>query len=308
MAGRFQALDLSSSDDEIGDVESNSIDQCRTLIDRNDQVEGICQKSHQNGGSLITRLDPMIAAIRNNIGQDGNNLGELGFSDADLIICTKVIDIIGSNLNLFKLPALKPLRASLHPLIVDQMNRNYEVEQSKKRRKPNHNTKYSSSTEEEAQRRTEKIAKMESEYINQTQLRAIRLQQLEKLNEQGEVVPRIPDGVALTSAGEASSTWGQGSNSANLLIGDGTKDSNSGEKKGSEHSQNNFRQLHNPLSCYICHKPYLLLHFFYAQLCPDCAEFNYQKRFETADMRGKVCLVTGARTKIGFQSTLKLLR
>jgi hypothetical protein len=35
-------------------------------------------------------------------------------------------------------------------------------------------------------------------------------------------------------------------------------------------------ELRSPISCYICHKPYKKLHFFYHQLCPECAAFNYR--------------------------------
>jgi NAD(P)-dependent dehydrogenase (short-subunit alcohol dehydrogenase family) len=43
-------------------------------------------------------------------------------------------------------------------------------------------------------------------------------------------------------------------------------------------------------------------------MCPPCAELNYEKRFQTADLAGRVTLVTGARVKIGYQAALKLLR
>ena len=43
-------------------------------------------------------------------------------------------------------------------------------------------------------------------------------------------------------------------------------------------------------------------------ICPACAEVNKSKRLETADLRGKVAIVTGARIKIGYQCALKLLR
>ena len=42
-------------------------------------------------------------------------------------------------------------------------------------------------------------------------------------------------------------------------------------------------------------------------VCVDCAELNFSKRFQTADLRGKVALITGARVKIGFQTAIKLL-
>ena len=43
-------------------------------------------------------------------------------------------------------------------------------------------------------------------------------------------------------------------------------------------------------------------------LCPPCAELNFAKRTELADLRGRVALVTGGRVKIGYQAGLKLLR
>ena len=66
--------------------------------------------------------------------------------------------------------------------------------------------------------------------------------------------------------------------------------------------------LNNNRSCYSCKHPFTVLHHFYDSLCPECAALNFSKRHQTADMSGKVCLVTGARVKIGFHITLKLLR
>ena len=43
-------------------------------------------------------------------------------------------------------------------------------------------------------------------------------------------------------------------------------------------------------------------------MCPPCAEFNFNKRTELADLRGRVALLTGGRVKIGYQAGLKLLR
>ena len=51
-----------------------------------------------------------------------------------------------------------------------------------------------------------------------------------------------------------------------------------------------------------------MVHHFYDQMCPACAEFNYAKRSETADLSGRVALLTGGRVKIGYQAGLKLLR
>jgi NAD(P)-dependent dehydrogenase (short-subunit alcohol dehydrogenase family) len=60
--------------------------------------------------------------------------------------------------------------------------------------------------------------------------------------------------------------------------------------------------------CYVCKTEFFELHHFYDQLCPPCASFNFAKREQTADLRGRVALITGARVKIGFQAAVKLLR
>ena len=63
-----------------------------------------------------------------------------------------------------------------------------------------------------------------------------------------------------------------------------------------------------PQHCYVCKQHFTVIHHLYDQLCPDCATFNFRKRTELADLRGRVALVTGARVKIGYQAALKLLR
>lgn len=68
-----------------------------------------------------------------------------------------------------------------------------------------------------------------------------------------------------------------------------------------------LKRLPKPKSCYICNKDYDRLHHFYDALCPSCAEFNYQKRFQTADLKGTVALITGSRLKIGYQATIMML-
>ncbi|MDP1821321.1 MAG: SDR family oxidoreductase [Acidimicrobiales bacterium] len=60
--------------------------------------------------------------------------------------------------------------------------------------------------------------------------------------------------------------------------------------------------------CYICKQHYLDVHPFYDQLCPPCGELNFGKRTESADLRGRVALLTGGRVKIGYQAGIKLLR
>lgn len=67
-------------------------------------------------------------------------------------------------------------------------------------------------------------------------------------------------------------------------------------------------KLNSPRNCYVCKAEYVNLHHFYDAMCPKCAEFNYQKRFQTADLNGQVALITGSRLKIGYQATLMMLR
>jgi NAD(P)-dependent dehydrogenase (short-subunit alcohol dehydrogenase family) len=68
------------------------------------------------------------------------------------------------------------------------------------------------------------------------------------------------------------------------------------------------REAIEPQHCYVCKRQYTVIHHFYDQLCPACAGFNFRKRTELADLRGRVALVTGGRVKIGYQAVLKLLR
>lgn len=60
--------------------------------------------------------------------------------------------------------------------------------------------------------------------------------------------------------------------------------------------------------CYCCRKTFTAVHYFYDQMCVECGDFNYSKRNQTADLRGRVALVTGSRVKIGFQAAILLLR
>ncbi|HEX5659470.1 MAG TPA: SDR family oxidoreductase, partial [Polyangiales bacterium] len=61
-------------------------------------------------------------------------------------------------------------------------------------------------------------------------------------------------------------------------------------------------------ACYVCKRRFTSLHFFYDAMCATCGDLNYQKRSQTADLRGRVALVTGSRVKIGYQAAIMLLR
>lgn len=66
--------------------------------------------------------------------------------------------------------------------------------------------------------------------------------------------------------------------------------------------------LNSPRNCYVCKAEYTQMHFFYDSMCPSCAKINYDKRFQTADLTGQVAVITGSRLKIGYHSTLMMLR
>jgi hypothetical protein len=48
-----------------------------------------------------------------------------------------------------------------------------------------------------------------------------------------------------------------------------------------------FREAVEPQHCYVCKQKYTVVHHFYDQLCPPCAAFNFAKRTELADLRGR---------------------
>lgn len=68
------------------------------------------------------------------------------------------------------------------------------------------------------------------------------------------------------------------------------------------------RVLRQSRHCYVCKAEFRELHFFYDSMCATCAAMNYEKRFQTADLRGRIAIVTGARVKIGYHTGLMLLR
>ncbi|MFL5784089.1 MAG: SDR family NAD(P)-dependent oxidoreductase [Bacteriovoracaceae bacterium] len=72
--------------------------------------------------------------------------------------------------------------------------------------------------------------------------------------------------------------------------------------------QTESNEYATPHDCYVCRAKFTKVHHFYDTMCPTCADLNYTKRFQTADLTGQVALITGSRLKIGYQATLMLLR
>ncbi len=67
-------------------------------------------------------------------------------------------------------------------------------------------------------------------------------------------------------------------------------------------------ELKRGRACYVCKRSFVNVHRYYDSMCGECGDFNYAKRAQTADLGGRIALITGARVKIGFQASLKLLR
>ncbi len=67
-------------------------------------------------------------------------------------------------------------------------------------------------------------------------------------------------------------------------------------------------ELETPRKCYVCKTEFTKMHHFYDSMCSDCGDFNYAKRFQTADVNGQIAVITGSRLKIGYHITLMLLR
>ena len=75
-----------------------------------------------------------------------------------------------------------------------------------------------------------------------------------------------------------------------------------------ELAQKEQRELTIARNCYVCKTAFTKLHHFYDTMCTACGDFNYAKRFQTADVQGQIAVITGARLKIGYHITLMLLR
>ncbi|MCB0468280.1 MAG: SDR family oxidoreductase, partial [Aequorivita sp.] len=76
----------------------------------------------------------------------------------------------------------------------------------------------------------------------------------------------------------------------------------------SELSNKKELELETPRNCYVCKTLFTKLHHFYDTMCTECGDFNYAKRFQTADLTGQVAVMTGSRLKIGYHISLMLLR
>ena len=97
---------------------------------------------------------------------------------------------------------------------------------------------------------------LDRKHINNRKLRLARLQKLKKLQEQvPSDLPLIPDGFVCSE------------DDVKCIKDDDEEETTT--------------KLYNLRSCYVCKARFRDLHKFYDQLCPSCADLNFQKRHAT---------------------------
>ena len=200
-------------------------------------------------------------------------------------------------LELYKRPNLRPFRKALAgclELHKRTMFSGKEEEEHYEQRKLGRSLKRQKMAE----------ASLQKKHIADTALRKGRVERLNNLKTDAKeeeesklklLAMMVPDGHVETTNSE--------SRGMPLLLKDGGAETGDTEPTSTENIK-----LPKCRSCYVCKIRYRDLHHFYDQLCPSCADQNWEKRHQTADMTGRVAIVTGSRVKIGFQTCLKLLR
>ncbi|ETV93010.1 hypothetical protein, variant [Aphanomyces invadans] len=191
----------------------------------------------------------------------------------DLATCIRVLEVFHGNMDALKAAPFKALRRAVVPLCEDVRSRLFHGRDVA-------SYDYSKKKKLDRKRKAQQAAALDKQFINNTKLRAQRLQALESLTAAAPMLALVPDGAVVDDAPDTPI----------------------------DHEDEQPKTLHGFRSCYACKKRFDTLHHFYDQLCPDCAALNFEKRMQTADLTGYIALVTGARVKIGFHTALKLLR
>lgn len=238
-------------------------------------------------------------------------------SDDDLGICLRVLralapDGLTATAEL-QSPRLKPLRIALQPLLEDVRSGRSNIDEAERRSAER-------ALKRERHRRDQRQRAFERDWADKTRMRNERLKTLEAL-EASDSMPRAPDGAVglldaaapplLTDAmerspvGDAAASTGGAATAPDDRAGGVVECVNSSGHISA--AMAGIRLVHHR-ACYTCKVRFDQLHHFYAQLCPPCATLNWAKRTQTADLNGRIVLLTGARVKIGFCAALQLLR
>lgn len=205
-------------------------------------------------------------------------------SEQDLETCLRVLRAFQSDAGFveFQQPRFKPLRQALLPLHAELRGKFFhgkEAADDSKRQEKKRKLK--------VERARQKA--LDHQFINNTKLRAERIARLESLTTANPLLAQVPDGAVDSDA-------------VPKLLTQPT------ETEDQSMEDADAAELHRHRACYTCKLKFKTLHHFYDRLCPSCAQLNYEKRMQMAQLDGHVAVVTGARVKIGYEICLKLLR
>eukprot|EP01112_Ceratiomyxa_fruticulosa_P014138 TRINITY_DN4029_c0_g1_i1.p1 TRINITY_DN4029_c0_g1~~TRINITY_DN4029_c0_g1_i1.p1 ORF type:complete len:593 (+),score=111.05 TRINITY_DN4029_c0_g1_i1:686-2464(+) len=205
---------------------------------------------------------------------------ERGFNEEELKTCTKVLSELSKRPDILNSPDYSALRHMASIFIDGMSNKYFGGHRSATEYHKKHERKMFLIRKEQQRR------DLDRNRINSVSIRNQRLETLNKLTIKSE----SDDTQKLITNGEE------------------TEPKMESVKVEVEEEAKDDPELYNPRSCYCCKVKYYILHSFYDQLCPECAEIAWVKRNKLPDLSGKVALVTGARIKIGYETGLWLLR
>ena len=223
----------------------------------------------------------------------------------ELAIAVRVLGVLSSSVPSVEAVAtakeFRALRKAMAPIVQDAVKRRHgglaPMEYARKRQ-----------LRKEAEARHKRQVAQDEHYVATRQLRAGRLARLGALasaeSELAEIADgggpakrlRVLDGAVDTEALGLAAARGEAASA----------DADAAAAADAEAAA--AAQLHRARQCYTCKRRFDQLHHFYDLLCPQCSSLNWRKRLQSADLAGRVAVVTGGRVKIGFETALKLLR
>ena len=235
-------------------------------------------------------------------------------SPEDIQAALRVLTAAGKDRSIYDSKPFRPIRVALVPLLEYSSSARFGGASA---------AEYTSAQERKKRSALERNAKKLEDrlFLEKTRLRAGRQERLIALTAQadgaGASVPFLLDGVA--DADFIAGPLAPGLQPNLSLLADGpTQSAGDGDARADEGGTAQASmppgadaprvELHEPRACYTCKRRFRELHEFYDSLCPECASLNFRKRNQSADLSGRIALVTGARVKIGFCVALKLLR
>ncbi|KAG7391060.1 hypothetical protein PHYBOEH_006795 [Phytophthora boehmeriae] len=227
---------------------------------------------------------------------------DMPFTDEELATTFKVLDTLAKRKELLEQRNMRLMRKHLAPVSEYMEGRKFGGVGRKKYLEDK-------AIREEKRARHNQRKMHDRRHINSSALRRERIAKLESLLQQGKetgsALPMIADGVAGEDVCHSTAALTEGPEPELQKLCTDEAQQAIDEKAAADKKE--ASALLGFRSCYTCKSRFDKIHHFYDQLCPRCAELNFTKRFQSADLRGKVALITGARVKIGFQAAVKLL-